>query len=316
MTYHAQEEDRMTNPMPNNAMDYAAMSLHAKPGSRVRFVNFGGYDSDKEHARKYLKAGESYTVKHVKVGNWSSTVEFEEFPGEHFNTVMFDDPLAPPPAQVVTLLPTDTGGEDAMLLREIAVIICPGAWWDGEPPNDHQQRRVDLALDRARRILSAMRRARQTESGEGARFKVTPPEWAAVKRYLNTEAVTNFECAMEALADFRAFVPAHEEGENEAIGGPSDTGGQKYTADELASGAGELVPIPPAVEGEKRERLENERNELNNSFGESSFRDGLKTARIAEIEKELVTITPPAPAVIGRANTCDHANAAKESERK
>lgn len=62
------------------------------PKSRkVRFLDKNGYDADKAHARKCLKKNDVLTVHEIYVyGNYSH-VEFEEFRGKRFNTVMFED---------------------------------------------------------------------------------------------------------------------------------------------------------------------------------------------------------------------------------
>ena len=60
-------------------------------GRKVKYLNKNGYDHDRERANKFFKEGEILTVKEIYVDSWSSTVEFEEFPGKVFNTVMFTD---------------------------------------------------------------------------------------------------------------------------------------------------------------------------------------------------------------------------------
>lgn len=60
-------------------------------GRKVIFLNRNGWDSQKEHANRFFKKGDILTVKEIHVGRSSSTVEFVEFPGEEFNTVMFAD---------------------------------------------------------------------------------------------------------------------------------------------------------------------------------------------------------------------------------
>lgn len=60
-------------------------------GRKVRFLNNNGYDSERERASRYFKEGQILTVKDIYVGSWSSDVEFIEFPGKEFNTVMFED---------------------------------------------------------------------------------------------------------------------------------------------------------------------------------------------------------------------------------
>ena len=60
-------------------------------GRKVIYLDRNGYDRDTEDARKYLKEGDELTVKEIYVWRCSSTVEFMEFPGKLFNTVMFAD---------------------------------------------------------------------------------------------------------------------------------------------------------------------------------------------------------------------------------
>lgn len=55
-----------------------------------------------------------------------------------------------------------------------------------------------------------------------------------------------------------------------------------------------LYAVPPSpVAGERVDRLEDERNRLQNSYGSGPFADGLITRRIAEIDKELSSSPPP-----------------------
>lgn len=60
-------------------------------GRKVYFFNDNGYDSELETARKYFIEGQILTIKEIYVGRSSSEVEFIEFPGKRFNTVMFMD---------------------------------------------------------------------------------------------------------------------------------------------------------------------------------------------------------------------------------
>lgn len=78
----------------NPAMAYETMPLDSSGGEKMRFTGHGGYPSDQEHARKYLTLDGVYTVSTLDVGEWSSSVEFEEFPGKKFNTVMFTATLS------------------------------------------------------------------------------------------------------------------------------------------------------------------------------------------------------------------------------
>ena len=64
-------------------------------GRSVFFLSENGRGIELEHAKTILAEHQILTVKEIYVGRSSSTVEFEEFPGRKFNTVMFvdlDDP--------------------------------------------------------------------------------------------------------------------------------------------------------------------------------------------------------------------------------
>lgn len=67
------------------------MDIYAKLGTKVKFTGEGGYDNDRHFAFSHMDVGEVYTVKGITVGNWLSYVEFEELPGNRFNTVMFEE---------------------------------------------------------------------------------------------------------------------------------------------------------------------------------------------------------------------------------
>lgn len=75
----------------NPALAYFPMDIETTRGAKVRYMGYGGYDGDKEHANKYLTVREIYTVTKLNVGDWSSTVELKEFPELRFNTVMFEN---------------------------------------------------------------------------------------------------------------------------------------------------------------------------------------------------------------------------------
>lgn len=59
------------------------------PGTFVTYTGQNGYDRDREHANQYLVIGQTYVVENFKLGGWSSDVQFAEFPGQWFNSVMF-----------------------------------------------------------------------------------------------------------------------------------------------------------------------------------------------------------------------------------
>lgn len=67
------------------------MNIYTEKGVKIVYLGTGGYDSDKEHANKYLKVGEIYTVISIDVYDWSSEVCLEEVPNVYFNTVHFED---------------------------------------------------------------------------------------------------------------------------------------------------------------------------------------------------------------------------------
>jgi len=66
-------------------------SEESPKGRKVVFLNYNGYDIQREHANQYFSEGEVLTVKEIYVGRSSSEVEFEECSGKRFNTVMFAD---------------------------------------------------------------------------------------------------------------------------------------------------------------------------------------------------------------------------------
>lgn len=70
-------------PIHPHSLDMAA------EGEKVIYLDENGYEGDRQCARHYFPAGTVLTVKRIKIGRSSSTYEFQEFPGNHFNTVMF-----------------------------------------------------------------------------------------------------------------------------------------------------------------------------------------------------------------------------------
>lgn len=60
-------------------------------GRKVKYLDRGGWDGDREHANRHFSEGDILTVKEIYVGRSSSTVEFVEHPHKQFNTVMFED---------------------------------------------------------------------------------------------------------------------------------------------------------------------------------------------------------------------------------
>lgn len=60
-------------------------------GRKVKYLNKGGHDYQREQANQHFQEGQILTVKEIYVGSWSSEVEFVEYPLLKFNTVMFED---------------------------------------------------------------------------------------------------------------------------------------------------------------------------------------------------------------------------------
>lgn len=73
----------------NPALAYDPMSIDSTAGTRGRFTGHGGYESQQARARELLVVDGIYTVTRTDIGDWSSSVELLEVPGEPFNTVMF-----------------------------------------------------------------------------------------------------------------------------------------------------------------------------------------------------------------------------------
>ncbi|MBX4911451.1 hypothetical protein HJA82_29495 [Rhizobium bangladeshense] len=59
-------------------------------GDELVFLDANGYDSDRKEANKFFTKDQILKVKSVDVGNYSTSVEFEEAPGKRFNSVMFE----------------------------------------------------------------------------------------------------------------------------------------------------------------------------------------------------------------------------------
>ncbi len=64
-----------------------------KPGDRVAysFPN-NGYESHQLTASKYLNLNQVYIVSHVKIDNWHTDINLEDYPNIAFNSVMFSKP--------------------------------------------------------------------------------------------------------------------------------------------------------------------------------------------------------------------------------
>jgi hypothetical protein len=63
-----------------------------KPEDLVKFTHpEAGYDCDQEQAAKHLTKGRTYTINFLQIYDWNTAVHLVEFPGEVFNSVMFDN---------------------------------------------------------------------------------------------------------------------------------------------------------------------------------------------------------------------------------
>lgn len=58
-------------------------------GDKMRFINRNGYPRDLEVARLKIQEGQILTVREFHLGDWNSTILFEEVSGHH-NSVMFE----------------------------------------------------------------------------------------------------------------------------------------------------------------------------------------------------------------------------------
>lgn len=82
-----------------------------RKGDKVMFLSANGYDDQLEKARKLFAAGQILTVRNCDIGDWSSAYEFDELPGQWFNTVMFKWPLSEPPNRALEAGSAVDGGE-------------------------------------------------------------------------------------------------------------------------------------------------------------------------------------------------------------
>jgi hypothetical protein len=68
------------------------MHIYAQAGTKVIFRARGGYDGEKELAKRAgLVIDQIYTVKQVVISRSDSRVTLEELPGRDFNTCLFAD---------------------------------------------------------------------------------------------------------------------------------------------------------------------------------------------------------------------------------
>ena len=72
-------------------VERGCLSLDTRQGDYARYHGNGGWPGDAEDADQFLTRGQIYQVSRVIVENWSSEVVLREFPGERFNTVLFEN---------------------------------------------------------------------------------------------------------------------------------------------------------------------------------------------------------------------------------
>ena len=65
------------------------VDIYVQPGTIVYYLDLNGYDGDREYARKFFAVGQKLTVRDSDIGGFRTELEFEEFPGKWFNSVMF-----------------------------------------------------------------------------------------------------------------------------------------------------------------------------------------------------------------------------------
>lgn len=68
---------------------HARMDCFDKPGTKVLFDAYGGYEIERESAKQTLELGKIYTVDRIEIGSCSSNVCLVEDPGRSWNTVLF-----------------------------------------------------------------------------------------------------------------------------------------------------------------------------------------------------------------------------------
>ncbi len=62
-----------------------------KEGTLVRFkYPENGYPSQIDQAQRFLEENKVYTVDFVEIYDWHTDIVLREFPGESFNSVMFE----------------------------------------------------------------------------------------------------------------------------------------------------------------------------------------------------------------------------------
>lgn len=70
------------------------MNIYGKEGSKIIITENtmnNGSELDKIQLKRHLEVGKVYTVKHIRVYSWYSTVMLKEVPFLEFNTINFED---------------------------------------------------------------------------------------------------------------------------------------------------------------------------------------------------------------------------------
>ena len=65
------------------------MDIHSKIGSTIEYLGTNGYDSDLNHANKYLEIAGRYSIKNIEIHDWHTDIELFEIPNQKFNSVHF-----------------------------------------------------------------------------------------------------------------------------------------------------------------------------------------------------------------------------------
>lgn len=63
----------------------------ATKGSKVCYMDRGGYDKEREWANKHLVKGQVYTIDRIEIHQSSTTVYLDEVPDHGFNSMYFND---------------------------------------------------------------------------------------------------------------------------------------------------------------------------------------------------------------------------------
>ena len=79
----------MSGKMAHNTTQNKQLKLNKMEVTKVKYTGEGGHEHHKEHANKYLKVGEIYTIDYTDVGEWHTDVYLKEVPNQAFNSVHF-----------------------------------------------------------------------------------------------------------------------------------------------------------------------------------------------------------------------------------